>query len=194
MRTQKTVGQSLVLAHPAEQQMFGLDVRGAVLTGFIPRKENCAARPFRYSVQTQVTRFSLSAGSGFRFLQHLQKRSVLQFQHAIGAFRQNSIVRSQDGGEPMCAVQALHQLENRDGVSFVQIPGRLVRQQQGRLFLPARGRSLRAVVRLRITPLRDDFSGLPNPLHWSHREEVSSASSYLRAAHQRAAWPRSPPP
>src|ERR1700720_1588354 len=36
---QETVGQRFVLAHQAEQQMLRLDVRAAVLAGFVPRKE-----------------------------------------------------------------------------------------------------------------------------------------------------------
>src|SRR6266436_5419062 len=36
---QKSVRQRLVLAHQAEQQMLRLDVRAAVLAGFVPRKE-----------------------------------------------------------------------------------------------------------------------------------------------------------
>src|SRR6266851_4921776 len=41
---QETVGQRLVLAHQAEQQMLGLDVRAAILAGFVPRKKYDASR------------------------------------------------------------------------------------------------------------------------------------------------------
>src|SRR5260370_3409446 len=40
----ETVGQRFVLAHQAEQQMLGLNVRAAVLTGFVPRKKYDASR------------------------------------------------------------------------------------------------------------------------------------------------------
>src|SRR5438477_13177760 len=41
---QETVGQGLVLAHQAEQQMLGLDVRAAILTGFVSCKKYDASR------------------------------------------------------------------------------------------------------------------------------------------------------
>src|SRR5712664_3517976 len=41
---QETVGQGLVLAHQAEQQMLRLDVRAAILAGFVPRKKYDASR------------------------------------------------------------------------------------------------------------------------------------------------------
>src|SRR5216683_8046506 len=41
---QKSVRQRLVLAHQAEQQMLRLDVRAAILAGFVPRKEYDATR------------------------------------------------------------------------------------------------------------------------------------------------------
>src|SRR4029077_3568297 len=44
---QKSVRQRLVLAHQAEQQMLGLDVRAAILAGFVPRKKYDASRLFR---------------------------------------------------------------------------------------------------------------------------------------------------
>ncbi len=43
---QEAIGQRFVLAHQAEQQMLGLDVRAAVLAGFVSRKENNASRFF----------------------------------------------------------------------------------------------------------------------------------------------------
>ncbi len=39
---QEAVGQGFVLAHQAEQEVLGFDVRTAVLTGLISRKENYA--------------------------------------------------------------------------------------------------------------------------------------------------------
>ena len=44
--TQEAIGQCFVLAHQAEQQMLGLDVRAAVLAGFVSCKENDASRFF----------------------------------------------------------------------------------------------------------------------------------------------------
>src|SRR5882762_4193223 len=41
---QETVGQRLVLAHQAEQQMLRLDVRAAILAGFVPGKKYDASR------------------------------------------------------------------------------------------------------------------------------------------------------
>src|SRR5260370_34083874 len=41
---QETVGQCLVLAHQAEQQMLRLDVRAAILAGFVPGKKYDASR------------------------------------------------------------------------------------------------------------------------------------------------------
>src|SRR5437879_10702631 len=41
---QEAVGQRFVLAHQAEQQMLRLDVRAAILAGFVPRKKYDAAR------------------------------------------------------------------------------------------------------------------------------------------------------
>src|SRR5260370_979120 len=41
---QETVGQRFVLAHQAEQQMLRLDVRAAILAGFVPRKKYDASR------------------------------------------------------------------------------------------------------------------------------------------------------
>src|SRR5882762_10176557 len=43
---QETVGQRFVLAHQAEQQMLRLDVRAAVLAGFVPGKKYDATRFF----------------------------------------------------------------------------------------------------------------------------------------------------
>src|SRR5260370_42698892 len=41
---QETVGQGLVLAHQAEQQMLGLDIRAAILAGFVSCKKYDASR------------------------------------------------------------------------------------------------------------------------------------------------------
>src|SRR5260370_5477646 len=41
---QETVGQRFVLAHQPEQQMLRLDVRAAILAGFVPRKKYDASR------------------------------------------------------------------------------------------------------------------------------------------------------
>src|SRR6266700_7089648 len=41
---QETVGQGFVLAHQAEQQMLGLDVRAAILAGFVPGEKYDASR------------------------------------------------------------------------------------------------------------------------------------------------------
>src|SRR4029077_15063266 len=50
--TQEAIGQGLVLAHQAEQQVLRLDIRAAVLAGFIPGEENYASRflcvPFKH--------------------------------------------------------------------------------------------------------------------------------------------------
>ena len=43
---QETVGQGLILAHQSEQQMFGLDVRAAVLAGFVSCEKYDATRFF----------------------------------------------------------------------------------------------------------------------------------------------------
>ena len=43
---QETICQRFVLAHQAQQKMLGLDVRAAVLAGFVPRKENYSTRFF----------------------------------------------------------------------------------------------------------------------------------------------------
>ena len=39
---QEAIGQGFILAHQTEQEVLGLDVRTAVLTGLIPCKENNA--------------------------------------------------------------------------------------------------------------------------------------------------------
>src|SRR5712691_6110469 len=44
---QETVGQGFVLAHQAEQQVLRLDVRAAILAGFVPRKKYNASCFFR---------------------------------------------------------------------------------------------------------------------------------------------------
>jgi hypothetical protein len=44
---QEAVGESLVFAHQAEQEMLCFNVRAAVLAGFVPCKEDDAARFFR---------------------------------------------------------------------------------------------------------------------------------------------------
>ncbi len=44
--TQESIGQCFVLAHQAEQQVLGLDVRASVLAGLISCKENNASRFF----------------------------------------------------------------------------------------------------------------------------------------------------
>ena len=64
---------------------------------------------------------------------------MLQLQHAICAPRQNCVVRRQDGGEPMLAMQSLHQLENRDCVSLIEISRGFVGQQQGRFLNQSAG-------------------------------------------------------
>src|SRR4029077_14712515 len=43
---QEAIGQGFILAHQAEQEMLGLDVRTAVLAGLISSKENYATRFF----------------------------------------------------------------------------------------------------------------------------------------------------
>ena len=58
---------------------------------------------------------------------------MLKLQHAIRAPRQNRVVRCQDGGEPVLAMQSLHQLKNGHCVSLVQVSGGFIGQQQGRL-------------------------------------------------------------
>ena len=46
MRAKKAVGERLVFAQQAEQQMLGLDVRRAELAGLVPREEDDAPRFF----------------------------------------------------------------------------------------------------------------------------------------------------
>ena len=42
MRPQEAIGEGLVFAQQTEEQVFGLYIRRAELTGLIPRKENDA--------------------------------------------------------------------------------------------------------------------------------------------------------
>jgi hypothetical protein len=44
MRAQEAVGQSLVFAQQAQQQVLGLDIRRAKLAGLVPREEDHATR------------------------------------------------------------------------------------------------------------------------------------------------------
>jgi len=46
VRAQEAVGQCLVLAQQAQQQVLGLDVGRAELAGLVPRKEDDAPRLF----------------------------------------------------------------------------------------------------------------------------------------------------
>ena len=128
--TQKTIGQCFVLAHQAEQQVLGLDVRGTVLAGFVARKKYDASCLLSVAFKHGSTRFSLSTRTrAFGFHLNRLERSVLQLQHAICAPRQNRVVRRQDGGEPVLAMQPLHQLKNGHCVSLVQVSGGFIGQQ-----------------------------------------------------------------
>src|ERR1035438_6255123 len=51
VRAQEAVGQRLVLAQQAQQQVLGLDVRRAELAGLVPRKEDHAPRLFRIAFE-----------------------------------------------------------------------------------------------------------------------------------------------
>ena len=55
---------------------------------------------------------------------------MLELQHEICAPRQNCVVRRQNGGEPVFAMQFLHQLENGYCISLVQVSGGFIGQQQ----------------------------------------------------------------
>ena len=59
VRPQKAVGQRFVLAHQAEQQMLGLDVRAAVLAGLVPSEEDHAPGLFRIAFKHGSALFSL---------------------------------------------------------------------------------------------------------------------------------------
>src|SRR5271169_1854209 len=63
VRTQKTIGQRLVLAQQAKQQMLGLNVRGTVLAGFVARKKYDASCLLCVAFKHGSTRFSLSTGT-----------------------------------------------------------------------------------------------------------------------------------
>ena len=60
VRAQKTVGQRLVLAHQAEQQMLGLDVRAAVLAGLVTREKYDSPGFFCIAFKHGSALFSLS--------------------------------------------------------------------------------------------------------------------------------------
>src|SRR4029077_9628254 len=60
VRTQETIGQRLVLAHQAEQQVLSLDVRRAILAGFVARKKYDASCLLCVAFKHGSTRFSLS--------------------------------------------------------------------------------------------------------------------------------------
>ena len=64
VRAQKAVRQRLVLAHQAEQQMLGLDVRAAVLAGLVPREKDHAPGFLRIAFKHGSALFSLSASEG----------------------------------------------------------------------------------------------------------------------------------
>ena len=60
VRAQKAAGQRLVLAHQAEQQMLGLDVRAAVLAGLVPREKDHSSGLLRIAFKHGSALFSLS--------------------------------------------------------------------------------------------------------------------------------------
>ena len=55
----KPIGQRLVLAHQAEQQMLGLDVRAAVLAGLVAREKDHSSGFFRIAFKHGSALFSL---------------------------------------------------------------------------------------------------------------------------------------
>ena len=195
VRTQETIGQRLVLAHQAEQQVLSLDVRGTVLAGFVARKEYDASGLLCVTFKHGSTRFSLSTRHrGFGSTsQPAGAFPCSNSQHAIRASRQNRIMRGQDGGELMVAMQPLHQLENAHRVPLIQISGGFIRQQQSRLSGRARGRSPRAVAPLRTTPRPAVLTALPIPLPGASVPRFRAPRRTWRHA-SAAASPRFRPP
>jgi hypothetical protein len=59
MRAQEAIGEGLIFAHQAEQQMLGFDVRASVLTGFITRKKDYATSLFGIAFKHGSALFSL---------------------------------------------------------------------------------------------------------------------------------------
>ena len=71
---------------------------------------------------------------------------MLQLQHAIGALRQNCVMRCQDGGEPILAMQSLHQHAQKLQLRFARPDLRWAhRPATGLVAAQARGRSPRCL-------------------------------------------------
>jgi len=128
----KRLASALSSRNQAEQQMFRFDVRGSILAGLVAREKYDAACLLCVAFNHGSL---VSPSCKIRALVYPQPAGAIRAltQHAICALRQNCVVRCQDGGELVLAMQSLHQLKNRDCVSLVEISGGLVGQQQGRL-------------------------------------------------------------
>ena len=135
VRTQETIGQRLVLAHQAEQQMLGLDVRGTVLAGFVARKKYDASCLLCVAFKHGSTRFSLSARIKGLLVYAATGWSVPCSNCSTRSARPARTVLCVARMEvSRCvAMQALHQIQNGHGVSLVQVSGGFIGQQQRRL-------------------------------------------------------------
>ena len=89
--TQKAIGQSLILAHQAKQQMFRFDVRGSVLAGLVPRKKYDAACLLCVAFKHGSTRFSLST-----------KTRALVYPQPAGALRAPTAARDPRAPPELC--------------------------------------------------------------------------------------------
>ncbi len=59
VRAQESIRESLILAHQAEQQMLGLDVRASVLAGLVASEKDDATGLFRIAFKHGSALFSL---------------------------------------------------------------------------------------------------------------------------------------
>ena len=134
---EKSVGQRLIFAQQAEQQVLRLDVRASVLARLVPCEKDHSTCFLCVSLKQGLPTLSRgpypnacrSRRMTRGICKHFCARSqfpVLQGKNTVRALCQIQIVRSQNRRQVVGPVQALDEFENGFCAPFVQIPGRFV--------------------------------------------------------------------
>ena len=196
--TQEPVGQRLVFPQQAQQQVFRLDVRAAELAGLVAREKDHPPRLLRVSLEHRTARPPKTKDTPYRcpgcesFPPAGTKPPFSMAQNAVATPRKRQIVRDENRGELVRAVQTFQELEDHLPGPEIQVPGRLVGEQNRRLAHQRAGqhdplllsaRKFTGAVRwpAPAAPLHPTSPAIPRPPAHAASPESATASSHFPA-------------
>src|SRR5713101_6188313 len=193
---EKAVGQGLVFAQQPQQQVFGLDVRAAVLRGFVAREENHAPRLFRVAFKHESPDPALrhSANPLARAPQPMPRRALLVPGAEPGRSAAPATGCASPGwkssaapGAGAASAQTQTRQSSRPDRRWVHRPA------VQRVLRPARGQWPRAAARRRKARQRFATRGRPAPpapIPGGPRQPLGCAIGHARAVETRHFPPR----